>query len=60
MQEKLDRSAGTDFHQAGDIIRLQRPELLVSKRKLRQAGTICSVREKRAAEAQTVGFSSRP
>jgi hypothetical protein len=60
VQEKLHGSAGTDFSRAGEILRLHRPEVLVSKRKLRQAGTICSVREKRVAEAQTLGFSSRP
>jgi Plasmid encoded RepA protein len=60
LQEKIDDSAGTGFRQAGDILRLHRPELLASKRKLRQAVTICSVREKREAEAQNLGFSSRP
>jgi hypothetical protein len=60
LQGKLHDSAGAGFYQAGDILRLHRPELLVSKRKLRQAGTICSVREKREAEAQNLGFSSRP
>ena len=41
-------------------MRRQHPELLVSKRKLRQAEIIQLVREKREQEKQTLGFSSRP
>src|SRR5215216_2166366 len=60
LQGKLHDSAGACFHRADDILRLRRPEFLVSKRNLCQAGTICSVREKREAETRNLGFSSRP
>jgi hypothetical protein len=46
--------------QAGEVLRLRHPELVVSKRKLRQAETIRLVREKRESETQNLGFSSRP
>jgi hypothetical protein len=45
---------------ASHVLRQQHPELLVSKRKLRQTETIQLVREKREAETQNLGFSSRP
>ncbi|MBV8863833.1 MAG: replication initiator protein A [Acidobacteriaceae bacterium] len=53
-------SAHIEFQRANHVARRQHPELLVSKRKLRQAEIIQLVREKRERETQTLGFSSRP
>jgi len=44
----------------GDLLRLQRPKLVVSKRGIRQAETIRMVRENRECEKQNLGFSARP
>ncbi|MDQ1469516.1 MAG: hypothetical protein QOJ99_996 [Bryobacterales bacterium] len=54
------RPRETGFRRAGPILRLQHPELVVSKQKLRQVETIQMVREKRENETQNLGFSSRP
>jgi hypothetical protein len=48
------------LERAGDLLRFQHPQLVVSKRKLRQADAIQMVRQKRESEAQNLGFSSRP
>src|SRR5580698_1529118 len=53
-------SSGTEFRKAGHILQLVHPELVVSKRKFRQSDAVCAVRAKREAEAQNLGFSSRP
>ena len=53
-------STGPGFCQAGQILELCHPEFVISKRKLRQAETIQSVRENRETEKQNLGFSSRP
>jgi len=53
-------SAESGFRRAGDVLWLQHPKLLVSKRRLRQTETIQAVREKRESETQNLGFSSRP
>jgi replication initiator protein len=60
LQEESYEPLHTTLDRAGDLVRVHRPELLVSKRNLRRASTICSVREKRDVEAQSLGFSSRP
>ena len=48
------------LERAGDLLQLQQPKLVISKRKLRQADAIQMVRQKRESEAQNLGFSSRP
>jgi len=48
------------LERAGDLLRWQHPDLVISKRKLRQADAIQMVRQKRENEAQNLGFSSRP
>ena len=53
-------SAESGFRRASDVLRLEHPKLLVSKRRLRQTETIQVVREKRESETQNLGFSSRP
>jgi hypothetical protein len=60
LQRTLPDSVDSGFRQVGEILRLHRPGFLVSKRRLRQSGTICSVRQKCEAETQNLGFSSRP
>jgi hypothetical protein len=45
---------------ADGLLRLHRPELFVSSRRLRQVETIRMVREKREENVQNLGFSSRP
>jgi hypothetical protein len=56
----LATSADSGFRRAAHVLRSEHPELLVSKRKLRQTETIQMVREKRETETQNLGFSSRP
>ncbi|QOY92132.1 replication protein RepA [Paludibaculum fermentans] len=48
------------FERVGEALRLGYPELLVSKRRLRQVESIQLVRERRETETQNLGFSSRP
>jgi Replication initiator protein A len=48
------------FERAGTILRHTHPELIVSKRKLRQADVIELVRGRREAAHQSLGFASRP
>lgn len=48
------------LRRAGHVLRLQHPELLISKRKLHQAETVQLVRANRESESQNLGFSSRP
>ncbi|MGI8961419.1 MAG: replication protein RepA, partial [Bryobacteraceae bacterium] len=48
------------FEKAGDLLRRSRPELLVSKQKLRQAEAIRLVRVNRESCNQNLGFASRP
>jgi hypothetical protein len=48
------------LERAGDLLRFQHRQLVISKRKLRQADAIQMVRQKREGEAQNLGFSSRP
>jgi hypothetical protein len=50
----------TGFARAGEFLRRSHPELVVSKRKLRQAEAIQLVRIKREGVNQNVGFASRP
>jgi hypothetical protein len=45
---------------AGDILKHQHADLVVSRHKLRQAEGICLVREKREAGNQILGFATRP
>ena len=48
------------FEKAGDLLRRSRPELLVSKQKLRPAEAIQLVRLNRESCNQNLGFASRP
>jgi hypothetical protein len=48
------------FQKAGDFLKRSRPELLVSKQKLRQAEAIQLVRVNRESCNQNLGFASRP
>ena len=53
-------SGNSGLERAGDLLRLQHPKLVISRRKLRQADAIQMVRQMRESEAQNLGFSSRP
>ncbi|HEX7362463.1 MAG TPA: replication protein RepA [Bryobacteraceae bacterium] len=53
-------SRGGGLEPAGPTLKRMRPELVVSKHKLRQAEGSCVVRLKREEGKQNVGFSSRP
>jgi hypothetical protein len=55
-----DQPGQSGFQRADQLLRDSFPHLLVSKQKLRQAGTIQLVRVKRECEHQNLGFSSRP
>lgn len=48
------------FERVGEGLRLRQPELLVSRRRLRQVESIQLVRERRETDTQNLGFSSRP
>jgi Plasmid encoded RepA protein len=48
------------FNSAGDVLKQTYPELLVSKRKMRQATSIELVRCRRATARPNLGFASRP
>jgi len=48
------------FYRADSVLRQACPELVVSKRKLRQAATIELVRHRRANAQPSLGFASRP
>jgi hypothetical protein len=48
------------LQRAGHILRQHHPDLVVSKRRLRQTETIRLVRDKRENDTQNLGFSSRP
>src|SRR5580658_7979263 len=50
----------TGLERAGDILRRVKPDLIVSKQKLRKAGTVQLVRERRESANQKLGFASRP
>ena len=53
-------SRGGGFCRAGDILKLQHPDLVVSRHKLRQAKGVTLVREKRESGNQILGFATRP
>jgi hypothetical protein len=53
-------SRGGGLCRAGDILKHQHADLLVSRHKLRQAEGISLVREKREAGNQILGFATRP
>ena len=48
------------FCRAGEILKQQHGDLLVSRQKLRQAERISLVREKRESGNQILGFATRP
>jgi hypothetical protein len=53
-------STRSGFRRVGHILERSHSELIVSKRKLRQAETVQLVRVNRESERQNLGFSSRP
>jgi hypothetical protein len=52
--------ANHGLESAGSVLERIRPELMISKQKLRQADGSCRVRLQREEGKQNVGFSSRP
>lgn len=52
--------SASGLRRAGEVLRSSFPELMISKRKLRQADTIELVRTNRETERQNLVFSSRP
>src|SRR6516165_7976744 len=48
------------FFRAGEILKQQHGDLLISHQKLRQAERVTLVREKRASGDQILGFATRP
>ena len=48
------------LERAGDFLKRDRPDLLISKQKVRQANSIQLVRSNRENAAQSLGFASRP
>jgi len=48
------------LERAGDILGYSHPGFVISKQKLRRAGVIELVREKRETVSETLGFASRP
>jgi hypothetical protein len=63
--ERTDLCDSTTLHPGGlepvgTILRSTHPDLVVSKQKLRRAGVIELVREKRETANHTLGFASRP
>ena len=50
----------TGFEKAGEFLKRNHPEFVVSKQKLRQAEAIQLVRLKRDNVTQNLGFASRP
>lgn len=59
-QNARHANRGGGFSRAGDILKQQHGELLVSRHKLRQAEGVTLVREKREAGNQILGFATRP
>jgi replication initiator protein A len=59
-QTNRHASSAGGFCRAGDILKQQHGDLLVSKYKLRQADGISLVREKRESGTQILGFTTRP
>jgi hypothetical protein len=59
-QGRQRASAHDGFCQAGDILKRQHADLLVSRQKLRQAEKVTLVREKRESGSQILGFATRP
>ena len=57
MSRATRRESAGEFQRAGTILRRNHGDLIVSRRKLRQAGVIELVRE---TANQTLGFASRP
>src|SRR5215471_12805005 len=55
-----DATRRDGFCRAGDILKQQHGDLLVSRQKLRQAERVTLVREKRESGNQILGFATRP
>ena len=55
-----NKTQHSNFTHAGDLLRRQYPNLVVSKRRLRQVEAIQMVRENREADRQNLGFCARP
>lgn len=56
----IHRANGPDLTRAGDLLRQQLPDFVISKRRLRKVQAIEIVRENREREKQNFGFSARP
>jgi hypothetical protein len=59
-QKARHANSGGRLCKAGDILKQQHGDLLVSRHKLRQAEGVTLVREKREAGNQILGFATRP
>lgn len=59
-QEGRHASRGGGFCRAGDILKEQHGDLLVSRHKLRQAEGVTLIRERRESGNQILGFATRP
>jgi hypothetical protein len=59
-QGRQRASARDSFCRAGDILKQQHADLLVSRQKLRQTEAVTLVREKRESGSQILGFATRP
>ena len=55
-----NKTQDSTFTHAGDLLRRQYPNLVVSKRRLRQVEAIQMVRDNREADRQNLGFCARP
>jgi hypothetical protein len=60
VQRNHDATVGGGFCRAGDTLKQQHRDLLVSRQKLRQAERVTLVREKRESGNQILGFATRP
>ena len=59
-QEHRHASRGDGFCRAGDILKEQHGDLLISRQRLRNAEDVTLVREKRESGNQILGFATRP
>jgi hypothetical protein len=57
---RFNQTPSPGLERAGDILGSTHPDFVVSKQRLRRAGVIELVREKRETVSQTLGFASRP
>jgi hypothetical protein len=60
LHKNLSSTKSSSLERVGAFIKRTRPELLVSKQKLRQATAVELVRLRREGSSQNLGFASRP